>query len=329
MTPSLILVFWDLTTTGLWPLEMMKTLISCILDNPRLLREPWTWLLGWPACWRGLRLAGRAPRPCSAAEEVRAVSSSALVTSSQDSWVWRRAYTDGFIGWTGLWTWNGGSPFQYFLKHAFLENTALNTCPLNIFFPFNKVPEFCSVENLSSPSPSSHKQGVQVQEEWQDSSKSHHPHVWRLHMCRPSLRTVISSLPGALTGNRAQRVRAPAASVRTSCCRGAAMTTLGALLPLNGNVVNVLWTRWATASLFTVDSCGQPINTMNRCHVLCFSPQNYCSGEGTPSCTWVLDRGSCITKRFLRLCGAHRLACCSLSPCRLCEGHVAAALKRS
>lgn len=33
MTPSLILVFWDLTLAGLWPVEMVETLISCILDN--------------------------------------------------------------------------------------------------------------------------------------------------------------------------------------------------------------------------------------------------------------------------------------------------------
>lgn len=47
MTLSLILVFWDLTLNGLWPLEMMKTLISCILNNTGLLPGPWILPLQW------------------------------------------------------------------------------------------------------------------------------------------------------------------------------------------------------------------------------------------------------------------------------------------
>lgn len=84
MTPSLILVFWDLTLTGLWPLEMMKTLISCILDNTGLLPEPWILPLQWHMWLTVLRMDGCAPRPCSAATGWPWYLYQLRVTSSQD-----------------------------------------------------------------------------------------------------------------------------------------------------------------------------------------------------------------------------------------------------
>lgn len=42
----------------------------------------------------------------------------------------------------------------------------------------------------------------------------------------------------------------------------AKMTMLVALLPPNGSIMSVLWKRGA--SLFTVESCGQGVNTLKK-----------------------------------------------------------------
>lgn len=90
MTPSLILVFWDLTLTGLWPLEMMKTLISCILDNTGLLPEPWILPLQWHVWLTVLQMDGCAPRPCSDAKRWPWYLYQLRVTSSQDCRTWNK-----------------------------------------------------------------------------------------------------------------------------------------------------------------------------------------------------------------------------------------------
>lgn len=142
MTPLLTLVFWDLTPTGRWPLEMMKTLISCVLDNTGLLRKPWILPLQRRMWCRGCGWVGALPGhvlpPKTGAHQLH----QPRVPSSQDSQVRSRACTDGFIYWTGLWTCEVSSPFQLFPQRCFPCTRTFNICPLNLFSS-SKVLEFC------------------------------------------------------------------------------------------------------------------------------------------------------------------------------------------
>lgn len=147
MTPSLILVFWDLTLTGLWPLEMMKTLISCILDNTGWLLEPWILHLQQHAWLRALRWTGALPGRAPLLRRWTRCLHQLRVTSSQQSWVW-----SGNLLWhlrppaRSLDSWSQAHLFSYFLKDDFFENMCFNVCT---FFSSNKVIEFYSKKTRS------------------------------------------------------------------------------------------------------------------------------------------------------------------------------------
>lgn len=137
MTPSLILVFWDLTLTGLWPLEMMKTLISCILDNTGLLLEPWILPLQWRVWLTVLRMDGCAPRPCSAAKRCPWYLYQLRVTSSQNHRIWNKNlfWQLHFLD-SSLALWSQGLPLHPLSERCLLWEHAPWCLSLN---PFHQV----------------------------------------------------------------------------------------------------------------------------------------------------------------------------------------------
>lgn len=120
MTPSLILVFWDLTLTGLWPPEMMETLVSCILDNTGLLLKPWILPLQWHVWLRVLRMDGCSPRLCTAAEEVNMISLSAQGDLFPAQLHLKQEFALTALSPGSLDLWSQTSPFQLFPKRCFL-----------------------------------------------------------------------------------------------------------------------------------------------------------------------------------------------------------------
>lgn len=128
MTPLLTLVFWDLTPTGRWPLKMMKTLISCILDNTGLLRKPWILPLQRRMWCRGCSWVGALPGHVLPPKRGAHQLHQPRVPSSQDSQVRSRS----LHGWLhlldrSLALWSEAHLFSCFLKDASLVHVPLTS----------------------------------------------------------------------------------------------------------------------------------------------------------------------------------------------------------
>lgn len=133
MTLSLILVFWDLTLSGLWPLEMMKTLISCILNNTGLLPGPWILPLQWHVWLTLLRMEGCAPKAVLCCYEVTMISPSAQGDLFPGPF-WQLHLVDSSLA-----LWNRGLPLHPLSERCLLWEHAPWYLSLNSFYLIYRI----------------------------------------------------------------------------------------------------------------------------------------------------------------------------------------------
>lgn len=114
---------------------MMKTLISCILNNTGLLPGPWILPLQWHVWLTLLRMEGCAPRPCSAATKWPWYLCQLRVTSSQDRHIrnknmfWQLHLLDSSLA-----LWNLGLPLHPLPERCLLWEHAPWYPSLNSFY---------------------------------------------------------------------------------------------------------------------------------------------------------------------------------------------------